>query len=122
MVATARSSTGSPSSTCRQLRVYHFVPISLTLLDSRNHPAHTPNHARRRYDAIKANAPTQVQLDRVRRGHDEVVIERVIGGINEQRVIDERDENNRAGEDLAAKDVLVGKVKIAGVESKLCWA
>ena len=63
--------------------------MMLTFLCRGYHPTQCSDSVRNGDDAFECYAATEVQLDRVRRGYDEIVVEGVVGRVYEQRVIDQ---------------------------------
>ena len=67
-----------------------------TLLCEWDEPTHGPDPAGHGDDAVKRDAPAQLELDRVLGRHDQKVVERVGGRVDEERVVVERHEVDRS--------------------------
>jgi hypothetical protein len=115
IVATMRSSAGSPRSIVSQFT------MKPTFLRRRNHPRDGPNSARNSHDPIKADASAEVDLDRIPGWKDQEVIKCVIGRVYEQRVVQKRHDEYRRRQSLRVKDVRVDQVEVSRVQAEL-WS
>ena len=83
------------------------------------HPTESPNRARARDDPIEIDRPAEMRFDSIRGRDDQVVVQIVVSRIHQERIIHERQDNDRRREDLTMKDIFVGKFGVSGVQSNL---
>lgn len=88
IVATIRSSAGSPCATY-PLVLETRPQRLLTLLCLRDKPRQSPHSSWHFYDTSETYTATKMQLDARLSGKDEEMIEHVIGCIDQQRVLEE---------------------------------
>ena len=90
-----------------------------TFLRRGDHPAQSSDSSRDSNDPIEGDATAQMQLNRVGRRDDKVVIQRVLCCVYKQRVVDERQDDDGRRDHLAVKDVLIAQLQVARVQTDL---
>lgn len=89
MVATIRSSAGSPNSDS-QLSACEMKIRQFTFLRLRDKPGQGSHPHRYLYDTFKGNTTAQVKTESLSNRQDQKVIQRVVGRVHQQRVVQQR--------------------------------